>query len=433
MEQLLRSAPGSATGRTSVWRSSIEWLLEKKLSPSFWIIFAAAFCFDFGISIFVFIFNLYLLDLHFTDRSIGLINGVAMLGSVVGTLPAGLLTRKAGIRPMLIVCFVTAPVLCASRALATSESAQLGLGFVTGLAMCMWGVCFLPAVARATTPENRASGFSLIFSSAIGTAMLGGVLCGYLPQWLTWAGLALRPAQIKRLVLLLSCAVAALGIVPALRLRLPSLPPQIPAQCVSEGRNGWRVSTSDPFLRRFLPAMALWTMVLTSFTPFANVYLSRNLHVPLLRIGLVFSTAQIIQFCVTLCTPILFRALGLVNGIVATQLATAGALFCLAVTHNAQLAVPLYLGFFGMQWMSSPGLYNLLMSKIPEAHHSEASSITLFCNALVGAGSTACAGFLFTRFGYPRVLSGIAALALAAAVLFKTLVAPAGAIPQANH
>jgi hypothetical protein len=52
--------------------------------------------------------------------------------------------------------------------------------------------------------------------------------------------------------------------------------------------------------------------------------------------------------------------------------------------------------------------------------------MTLFCNALLGSGATALAGILFVRFGYPRVLVGIALVALTAAFLFKFLVAPAG-------
>jgi predicted MFS family arabinose efflux permease len=177
----------------------------------------------------------------------------------------------------------------------------------------------------------------------------------------------------------------------------------------------------DPFLLRFLPPMALWTVVLTSFTPFANVYLSRNLHVSLLRIGLIFSGAQVTQFFVFLLTPMLFRALGLINGIAVTQLLTAVALGCLAGTQNTSLAVTLYLGFFGMQWMSSPGLYNLLMSKVPDEERSTASAMMLFCNAVVGSVATAGAGILFVRFGYPHVLLGIAALAVVAAMLFWRL------------
>jgi len=96
-----------------------------------------------------------------------------------------------------------------------------------------------------------------------------------------------------------------------------------------------------------------------------------------------------------------------------------------AGTRNAGLAVAMYLSFSAMQWMSSPGLYNLLMSRVPDEERSTAASMTLFCNALVGAGATTGTGILFTRFGYPIVLAGIAALAVVAAMLFRSLVGPA--------
>jgi MFS family permease len=188
----------------------------------------------------------------------------------------------------------------------------------------------------------------------------------------------------------------------------------------------------NPFLLRFLPAMGLWMAVLASFTPFANVYLSKDLHVSLAQIGLIFSAAQVVQFCVGLLTPLVFRRLGLVNGIVATQVATAAALGCLAGTHDRRLAVALYLSFSATQWMSSPGLYNLLMSEVPDEERSSASAMTMFCNALLQSCATAAAGILFVRFGYPHVLLGIAALALAAALLFGCLVRPSArrAAPQ---
>lgn len=426
MERLLEFNPASSCDEKIIrfWRNPVARLRQKKLSQGFWVVFAAAFFFDFGILIYVFMFNLYLLDLHFNDRSIGLVNGAAMLGSVAGTLPAGLLARRIGIRPVLIGCFVIAPLLCVLRATATSEAWQIILGFLSGLAMCSWGVCLLPAVARTTTEANRPSAFSLIFSAGVGTGILGGVVCGYLPQWLSRAGFEMQPIEVKRLILLVSSGIAALGLLAVMRLRLP--PPQATTPITNAAENcTWRgLLRVDPFLLRFLPAMALWTVVVTSFTPFANVYLSRDLHVPLLRIGLVFSAAQVMQFCVTLLSPVVFQILGTVNGVVTTQILAAVALGLLAGTQNAQLAVVLYLIFFGMQWMSSPGLYNLLMSKVSEEEQSSASSMALFCNALVGAGSTAGAGALFLRFGYPPVLTGITVLAVAAALLFWSLVGP---------
>jgi sugar phosphate permease len=121
-------------------------------------------------------------------------------------------------------------------------------------------------------------------------------------------------------------------------------------------------------------------------------------------------------------TPVVFRVLGLVNGIVATQLVAAFALASMAGARHGGLAIGLYLSFSAAQWMSSPGLYNLLMSETPDHERSTAAAMTLFCNALAGAAATASAGILFTQFGYPRVLLGIAVMAAAVAVLFKLLI-----------
>jgi hypothetical protein len=282
--------------------------------------------------------------------------------------------------------------------------------------MCIWGVCFLPTVARLTTAENRASAFSLIFSVSIGTSALGGLVCGYLPQWLKMAGHAMPPTDVKRMILIVSCGLAALGLIPLLRLRLPLQAREPSFEKTKQPRK------VNPFLVRFLPSMALWTAVLASFTPFANVYLSRDVHISLSNVGLIFSTAQAVQLSVGLVTPIVFRRLGLLNGIVATQVVTAATLGCLAVARDPRIAVALYLSFSAAQWMSSPGLYNLLMSRIPDAERSTASAMTMFCNAVLQSCATAAAGILFVGFGYPRVLMGIAMLAMVAALLFSFVV-----------
>ena len=422
MEVLLQSE--AETGRAiSFWNNPVAWLQEKNLARNFWVFFTVALFFDAGFSVYFFLFNLYLLDFHFNERAIGLVGGAFTLGSLAGTLPAGGLARKLGLRPLLFLCFAAAPLLGALRTLWMWEPAQIGLAFLAGVAMCIWGVCFLPAVARLTTERNRASAFSLIFSVSIGTAALGGVVCGYLPQWLKMAGFAMQAAEAKRLILLASCAIAAVGLVPLRSLVLPSAAPE-DGKIGMVGESWLRRWKPDRFLMRFLPLMALWSVVLAAFTPFSNVFLSRQLHIPMSRIGLIFSIAQVTQFCMGLLTPVVIRALGLMNGLAAMQIAAAIALGCMAGAHDAQLVTVLYLTFFAAQWMSSPGLYNLLMNETPDKDRSTAAAMTLFCNALAGSAATAGAGILFTQFGYPRVLLGIALLALAAAILFRLVIAP---------
>jgi MFS family permease len=416
VEQLLEAAQSAPPAKAGIpaWKNPAGWLLEQKLSRSFWVFFTVAFCFDFGFAVYYFLFNLYLLDIHFNERVIGLVGSALTLGAVVGTLPTGWLARKVGPRPPLICCLISAPLLCALRAVAMWEWAQIGLAFLTGVAMCIWGVCFPPMVARLTTSDNRASAFSLIFSVSIGTSALGLLITGYLPLWLKMAGHAMQAADIKRLMMLGACGLVLIGLVPLLRMQNPVRESEDPP---ANAREAWKLS---PFLLRFLPAMALWTTVLASFAPFASVYLSRSLHIPLARIGLIFSLARVVELFAGLLTPLVFRAMGLLNGIVAAQFATGVMLICLAATTDRTLAVTLYLTFAGMQWMSSPGLYNLLMSGVADEERSSASAMTMLSNALMQSGAIAGAGMLFAHFGYPRVLVGIAGVALVAALLFKS-------------
>ena len=144
----------------------------------------------------------------------------------------------------------------------------------------------------------------------------------------------------------------------------------------------------------------------------------------MLRIGLIFSVVQVLQFIMGLVAPLILRALGLTRGIVVLQASAAVTLAVLALARNGSVAIGFYIIFSAAQWMSMPGLLNLLMNETPDHRRGTASAMMLFCNALISSAATATAGVLFTRFGYPPVLVGIALLALIVALLFALVVAP---------
>lgn len=409
MHLAVDDAVAAAESSTS-WRNPAVWLLQYRFSRDFWTFFLVALFFDAGFGIYYFLFNLYLLDLHFQERAIGLINGALTLGSVACTLPAGMFGRKYGVRSVMLVCLTAAPIVGVLRTLVTQLPAQIALALLGGATMCLWGVCFLPAVARLTEENNRAAAFSLIFSVSVGTSALGGALCAHLPAWMASAGSAMPTWQIQRFILIGAALLAAVGLVFVLKLRLPN-----DTKAEDDSSQGWKHLLHSAFLRRYVPLMAVWSAMIAAFVPFASVYLTKSLHMSFGRIGTVFLFSQLVQLFSGLVTAPLFRWMGLRRGIAATQIVTGSLLMLLAVTHPVNVATALYLCFSAAQWMSSPGMYNLLMRGTPDRERSTAASVVMFGNALVSSGATALAGVGFASFGYAWmfVLLGLVAVVIA--------------------
>jgi MFS family permease len=382
-----------------------------QFSRGFWTFFAAAFLFDFGIGLYFFLFNLFLTDLHFNERTLGLITGALTLGNVAGTIPAMLLVRRFGLQRLLQFCFVATPFICAIRTLILWTPAQIGLAFLTGVAMCSWPICFSPTIARLTDDRNRVRGFSLMFATGIGLGSLAGVAGGYLPELLQHAQNAQTVVWGIRAVLWIACGAVLLGSIPIARLRL-----EHKAQPA-----GKRLRFFHPFLLWFLPPFVVWNVVTGSFPPFAAVYLQQHLHIALRNVGVVFAESQLAQFAAVLLAPFVFRRMGLIPGIACSQAATGLVLFWMASTHNPALAVATYLGYTSLQWMSGPGIYSFLMNNIPDEERGTASAIQNMSGAICQAATAAVTGACIVRFGYPTVLVGNGGVALVAALLFALL------------
>jgi len=391
-----------------------RWLAAKAPRGQFWLFFTAALFFNLGFSIFFFLFNLYLLGFHFTERSLGLIGGFMALGSILGTIPVGICAQRLGLRLTLVTGLLCTVLLSVLRVCFLGQPAQLALALLTGMTLCSWAVCLSPAIASLTREQERPFAFSLMFSSGIGVAALGALVAGQLPGWLRHLPQSFTAGEATRLTLEFACGAAALSVIPLLRLNLPGASPRVQLPRLS-----------NPFLRRFLPAMAVWALVTGSFPPFANVYFVHHLGLSLQKTGFVFSLAQLVQFLAVLCAPLLFRRTGLVKGVILTQLATAAALALLALIrpgpHGGMPAVWIYPVYMAIQFMNEPGIYSLLMDQIPPGERSSASASTFFVSNAGQAMASAAMGAAIVRFGYSAALLGIAGLAVTATLLFARL------------
>jgi len=406
-----------ATQPMSGWRPSKAWARYRGLSRNYWIFFVAALLYESGIGLYFFLFNLFLLDLGFDKAAIGLINGAFSLGVLTATLPVGMLSRKLGNHSLLLFCFAAAPSLGALRALWMWEPAQIGLAFTAGLVMSIWTVCFLPVSSSLTSESNRASAIALILSVGIAATALGSAGSGYLSHWIGIIRPKFGAADVKRVALVISCAVAALGSLPLLRLPKPDV--LLRAETAARA---WDVHLlRNPFLRRFLPCMALWTSLLAAFTPFAGIYFVLERHLVFGRIGLVFSASQLAPLAVALLIPMMVNRWGMLQSILITQLATALLLIAMVVSGGPGWSAAAFVVYSATQWMSSTASYTLLMNAMPDVDRSPATAMTMFSNSLGSVCAVSAAGMLLDRFHFAPALLAIAILEAATAILFQLL------------
>jgi MFS family permease len=358
--------------------------------------------------VFLVLYNLRLLELGFREDTLGRVAGAFSLGSLAGALPAGVALQRLGLKRTVRVCFAGLAAASIVRSLGTSEPLLLAAAFFGGLAMSLWAVAIPPAVTQLTSERSRPLGFSVVFGVGIGIGVLGGLAGGRLPEWIARLGAA-GAMPPKQAALLVACASMLAAVAAAGRLRF--------------GREVVRKRAVFPrsgFVVRFLAVLAVWSAATGAFNPFFNTYFAVHLRAPVERVGSIFAASQFAQMAAVLCAPALLRRAGLIKGIALTQLAAAGGLAVLAACGSGTAAFA-YAAYMSLQYMSEPGMYSLLMSRVREEERGGASSMNFFVIFSAQSVAAAAAGTALTRFGYPAVLGAAAVVAALAGTLFPIL------------
>ncbi len=377
------------------------------LGTQYWTFFIAAAFYNFGMFVFFFLYNLYLLKLGFRENFLGLVSGAMTTGSLAGCIPAAAAIRRFGVRSTLLAAFLLIACLSALRATVPFAPILVALAFVAGFIACTWGVAISPLVAQLTTERNRSLGFSLVFSSGVGIGVLGGFVGGRLPG--KFAALLSSTVDGYRAALLFGCAVVLLALLPLSQLRIDAAPASEPV-----------FRRPSPLLLKFFAAMIVWNLGTGAFNPFYGAYFV-HLNFSTERIGTLFSGVHVVQAFAMLAAPIVIQRLGLTRGISITQFATALSLGGLALWTGAAPVAFAYGAYVSFQYMSEPGVFALLMNSVPVAQRAGISALNMMVIAAANATAAALAGVLIKRFGYPPVLIFAALTCVASALLFRSL------------
>lgn len=407
------AAPGNSKGPPDEGRRG-------GLGGPFRLLAASALLYNLGISLILFLHGLFLFGNGWHERSIGMVTSAMVLGGVVGVVPLARLTRRFGLRDVLVASLLAAALLFAGRTLLLAFPLQLMLSFCAGIALAGWIVCVSPAIAHFVAVKHQPSAFSRLFAVSVAAGGLGGVLGGYVPGWMRRHGLHilrsgfslhLADSTCERVALLLGCTILAASAVPAL-----GLPKQGEADTSSEPH------FRDANLLRCILAIACWTLAVGLFNPFVSLFFVRQIHMSVDRLSLTFCVVQFVQALVLVGVGgRLQRSLGVVPSIVLLQILAGAMLLLLSRGGTAINMAVLYGLFMVLQRVCDPIFQFALMNVTRAAERSMATAVCYFAVSLAQAVSASAGGYALERFGYSPVLLAAGLAAVAAAALSSVL------------
>jgi predicted MFS family arabinose efflux permease len=352
-----------------------------------------------------------LLALGFHETVLGQVASSMSLGTLLGAAPAAAIARRMGLRNTLLIAILGGSAATFLRCMSAGEAWLLATAFVNGLFFSWWAVSYSPAIAGLTGERNRRFAFSLDCAIAMSIGVLGGLAGGRLPGLL--GHLVHSPGSVSatRAALLIASAVISLAALPIAGLRFPPVP-----------ATQTKTYPCNRFLFGFLIALACWSAATGAFNPFFNAFFADHFRMKVERIGVVFSCSQASQLLALLAAPVILRWLGEVRGIASMMLVTGLALFVLAFSPTAATAATVFVGYMAFQYMSGPGIFNMLMSRVVPGERSGASALYFLVTSLAGSISALAGGAAISRYGYPSILIGSAIVAMSAAFLFRALI-----------
>ncbi len=369
-----------------------------------------------GQSIFVLLFNLYLRELGYTDSGIGQILSKISLGAAVAAIPVAFLFRRIAARGMLALAGVLTALTCLLQSTLVAPELLLLAAFLSGIVITTFRLSIAPVVMREVRAPSRpflfSAAFTVLFLSAIAGSMLGGLLPHFFHMLASDARLTLRWS------LWTACALTLLASIPFHRMSSPE-----PSSDAAAPAGAWeqiRELTEVDWglqLKLALPA-TLIGLGAGLIIPFLNLYFRDRFSLTPAGIGILFSAMQGFMVLGNLFGPAVSRRLGLVRGVVATQLLSVPFMVLLAVSTSFPVVVASFFLRGGLMNMNQPLTSHFAMEVVPEREHAITNSLLSLSWFVAWSVSADIGGALIERRGYTEPLLLAALLYVFASILY---------------
>lgn len=129
--------------------------------------------------------NYYAYSLGYHPDFIGLLSAMPALGSLISSVPSGLLADRLGRKPVLIATAILTPMFLAGIGLGTTAPWLLFCAFMQGVVSSAYWVTNLPLLTESTTENQRVGIFALNSFLLLGIGALGNLLGGAIPEFVS--------------------------------------------------------------------------------------------------------------------------------------------------------------------------------------------------------------------------------------------------------
>jgi MFS family permease len=368
-----------------------------------------------GQSIFALLFNLYLRELGLNDAGIGQILSKASFGAAVAALPIAFLFRRFSARAILVAGGALTAAAYMLQGTLVAPELLLFAAFLAGMVVTIFRLSIAPVIMREVAPAIRPYLFSGAYTVLFLASIVGSILGGLMPHAfhaLTESGtLALRWS------LYAACGLTLLAAIPFYRMSAggaahAELPPSPWDQLRELAEVDWGLQ-----LKLVLPAMLIG-LGAGLIIPFLNLYFRDRFGLSPAAIGVLFAVMQGFMVVGNLFGPAVSKRLGLVRGVVATQLASVPFMLALALSGSFPVVVASFFLRGGLMNMNQPLTTHFAMEMVPEREHAITNSLLTLSWYVAWSISADIGGALIQRRGYTEPLLLAAGLYVVASILY---------------
>jgi MFS family permease len=136
----------------------------------------------FQLSITALTLNLYVYSLGYDLVFVGFFAATSALGSLIASVPVGMLADRLGRKPLLLISGFGTPVTLVMTALSTTPLLLIGSGILNGLLASAYWVTNLPILTESTTEDQRVGAMALNNFLLLGVGALGALVGGGVPE-----------------------------------------------------------------------------------------------------------------------------------------------------------------------------------------------------------------------------------------------------------